>query len=860
MKRSTILFLVFLLLSFGLTTHPLLANNRVALVIGNGNYRNAPLMNPVNDAKDISVVLKNLGFDVIIKTDATKKEMVRAINLFAEKIKAADIGLFYFAGHGMQISGANYLLPVAVDVVSESDVEFEAVNASRVIGKMRSGYCKLNVVILDACRNNPFSRTFRSASQGLGRMDAPIGTIISYATGPGAVAADGTGRNGIFTKHLIRAMRQPGLDIQDIFNEAGLGVMQETGNKQVPWTSNTPIPRYYLATSKQEKTPAVAVVAPLKQQETPVVEVVAPLIQQETPTVTVVTPLKKEAYPVVAVATPIIRKEIPAVAYVTPIPLIVATSVKRTIDVSRSSVQNAQSSPREYTDPATGMKFVFVPAGCFQMGTRLSNGSGNERPLHEVCVDAFFLGKYEVTQGEYKKIMGRNPAKFKKGERFPVESVSWKDTQKFASKLSHKGEREYRLPTEAEWEYAARSGGKTHMYSGGNKPDNVAWHRGNSGKATHNVGSKSSNGFGVFDMSGNVYEWCSDWYGADYYKNSPKNNPVGPESASSRVSRGGSWNDGSKHTRSGYRRKGVSWKRYATHGFRLVLKPKSDELFQSEVTFNDIEMAVTPQPEKKQEKDLYASAATQPAIAPIPEEPTLKSTQSAQSDYIDPTTGVEFIRVAGGCFEMGDVFGDGEEDEQPVHEVCLDDFYLGKYEVTQGEYLKVLSDNPSGFKKGDRYPVENVRWKDAEAFIKALNAKSTKKYRFPTEAEWEYAARSGGEKEKYSGSSQLRRVAWYSDNSGKSTHVVGRKSSNGLGFHDMSGNVWEWCNDWMSGDYYDRSTRRNPKGPYFGSGHALRGGGWKNKAPALRLANRSVLQPWFSVPDIGFRLAFTPSK
>ncbi|MCP3889324.1 MAG: hypothetical protein GY702_10695, partial [Desulfobulbaceae bacterium] len=222
-------------------------SKRVALVIGNSDYKVSPLKNPKNDATDIAKTLKNLDFEVITKINASKREMVSAADTFYRKLKKAEVGLFYYAGHGMQIRGRNYLLPVAINVTTETDVEFEAVDAGRIIGKMRVADNKLNVVILDACRNNPFKRSFRTAEQGLARMDAPVGTIIAYATGPGNVAADGRGRNGIYTKHLLSAMKQPGLNIQDIFNEAGMKVMRETSNRQVPWTSNTPIPRYYLA-------------------------------------------------------------------------------------------------------------------------------------------------------------------------------------------------------------------------------------------------------------------------------------------------------------------------------------------------------------------------------------------------------------------------------------------------------------------------------------------------------------------------------------------------------------------------------------------------------------------------------------
>ena len=220
---------------------------RVALVIGNGNYDVSPLRNPVNDADDMEKVLKTLKFTVIKGINLNKREMLNHLSRFSTALRRADVGLFFFGGHGIQFNNRNYLIPVGCTVADETDVEFESLDAGRVIKKMAAAGSRLNIVILDACRNNPFHRSFRSTSQGLARMDAPKGTIIAYATSPGSVASDGTGRNGTYTRHLLSAFPVPGLNIQDIFNQAGMGVMEETGDKQIPWTSNTPIPRYFLA-------------------------------------------------------------------------------------------------------------------------------------------------------------------------------------------------------------------------------------------------------------------------------------------------------------------------------------------------------------------------------------------------------------------------------------------------------------------------------------------------------------------------------------------------------------------------------------------------------------------------------------
>jgi len=227
-------------------------------------------------------------------------------------------------------------------------------------------------------------------------------------------------------------------------------------------------------------------------------------------------------------------------------------------------------SGKTFTDPTTGMEFVFVPGGCYQMGDTIGDGVGNEKPVHEVCVDDYYLGKYEVTQDQYQKITGSNPSKFRGGNH-PVGQVSWHDAQDYLRKLNSRSNQSYRLPTEAEWEYAARSGGKDQIYSGGNNIDAVAWYDSNSGNQTHLVGQKQTNGLGLYDMTGNVWEWCQDWYGKGYYAQSSRTNPQGPGSGADRVYRGGSWNFGATHVRSALRNRNWPGIRNYNLGFRLVL-------------------------------------------------------------------------------------------------------------------------------------------------------------------------------------------------------------------------------------------------------------------------------------------------
>ena len=215
------------------------ASSRVALIIGNGDYQSAPLANPVNDAKDMAGTLQELGFEVLMRTNVDRKNMRQVLREFGDKLKRADVGLFYFAGHGIQIKGKNYLVPVKSNVHSADEVEDESIAADAVLRKMETAGNDVNIVILDACRNNPFARSFRNMDNGLARMEGPVGSFIAYATAPGSVASDGPGRNGLYTQHLLKALRQPGLTIEQTFKFVRNGVRADTQGKQTPWESSS---------------------------------------------------------------------------------------------------------------------------------------------------------------------------------------------------------------------------------------------------------------------------------------------------------------------------------------------------------------------------------------------------------------------------------------------------------------------------------------------------------------------------------------------------------------------------------------------------------------------------------------------
>lgn len=222
----------------------------------------------------------------------------------------------------------------------------------------------------------------------------------------------------------------------------------------------------------------------------------------------------------------------------------------------------------------------------------------------------------------------------------------------------------------------------------------------------------------------------------------------------------------------------------------------------------------------------------------------------------------EMVFVEGGCFQMGDTFGKGDDDEKPVHEVCLDDFNIGKYEVTQREWMEVMGANPSAFQDCDDCPVENVSWKDIKKYLKKLSKKTGKKYRLPTEAEWEYAARSGGKKEQWAGLNDEFNIvdyAWFEENSDAQTHPVGKKKPNGLGIYDMSGNVAEFVWDIYDKRYYNESHKDNPKGPkdIHRKPHVYRGGNCISGRWPLRTTTRNGYNPKAKSPFCGFRLALS---
>jgi len=236
---------------------------------------------------------------------------------------------------------------------------------------------------------------------------------------------------------------------------------------------------------------------------------------------------------------------------------------------------NSSSSNRTFNVNGVSFTMVYVQGGTFTMGATSEQGSdaySDEKPTHSVTLSSYMIGQTEVTQALWQAVMGNNPSRFTGDSRRPVEMVSWDDCQEFLRKLNSLTGQRFRLPTEAEWEFAARGGNKSnhYKYSGSKNIGDVAWYYHNSSSTTHPVGKLQPNELGIYDMSGNVYEWCSDWYGGNYYSSSPSNNPQGPSSGSFRVLRGGSWFDDTRYCRVSFRFYDYPVNRYFSIGLRLA--------------------------------------------------------------------------------------------------------------------------------------------------------------------------------------------------------------------------------------------------------------------------------------------------
>ena len=534
-------FLLVLVLGLALAPSAASAAGRVALVVGNSAYAEiGTLPNPGNDAADMAAALGRLGFDVTTVRDADRAGLNEALRLFARDSAGADVSLVFYAGHGLEMDGVNYLVPVDARLERDTDVEYEALPLDRVL-RATTG-AGLRVVILDACRNNPLARSMqrtsasRSVSRGsFGELNEDLlgaETLVAYAAAAGTTAADGTGRNSPYTSALLAHLEQP-LELSALFRRVRAQVLEATAGDQRPHEYGSLLGEHYLGGASGLGTATVVDSvsgAASAQQETMFWESIRDSSN----------PAEFEAYlrqyPA-GVFRALATVRLAALRPLAPDPPAADRQVPGTV----------------FRDCATCPELVVVPAGRFRMGCVSGRDcEDNEHPVHEVELTSFALGVYEVTFEDYDRFVQatghRRPGDggWGRGGR-PVIDVSWEDAEAYVAWLSRETGESYRLPSESEWEYAARAG-TTTRYSWG---QDIGRNRANcrscgsrwDADRTAPAGSFAANGWGLHDMHGNVYEWVADcWH--ENYARAPRDGTAWTSGGNCgrRVLRGGSWN------------------------------------------------------------------------------------------------------------------------------------------------------------------------------------------------------------------------------------------------------------------------------------------------------------------------------
>lgn len=487
----------------------------------------------------------------------------------------------------------------------------------------------------------------------------------------------------------------------------------------------------------------------------------------------------------------------------------------------------------DWTFSVRGVNFNMkhVEGGTFMMGCNDDEADGDEGPIHQVTVNSYYIGETEVTQALWKAVFDKKRVwGGKRNMPFELED-NVNQVHEFISRLNRLTGLNFRLPTEAEWEFAARGGKKSKntKFAGSTNVYDVAWFKENGAKRPHKVKELVGNELGLYDMSGNLWELCSDYYGPYDRDGKPVMNPMGPPQGAESVMRGGSYRNREYFCRVSYRNS-VEMENDNDYplGFRLVLDDQKDSSAQSNA-------AAPKKPTKEYEKVLTIKAAGVP---------------------------FKMIFVNGATFNMG---GESDaNDAEPVHKVTLDSYYIAETEVTQALWEAVMGTTIADMRDkcdpkgklpgvGDDYPMYYLNWNDCQDFIQRLNELTGRTFHLPTEAQWEFAARGGRTGGyKYAGGNNLDEVAWYSDNSKGTAHPVKQKTGNALGLYDMNGNVWEWCNDWY--DSYDGEAQYNPTGPATGDFHVLRGASWSSIPERHGVSNRNNHKTDFRHIRFGMRL------
>jgi len=667
-------------------------SSRVALVIGNSSYPEAPLSNPANDASDLAFALEKKGFDVLVREDVGENGLKEAVELFSKHLKKGGVGLFFFAGHGTQlINGENQLIPVDATFDKPEDILSKSVSAEHVLDLMSNAGNRVNIVILDACRNNPFDNKVSPSNHGLVAMTVRSpGTFISYATAPGSTASDGSAHNGLFTQHLLKSLDEPGSDIEKVFGRVRKGVYKDSNGGQLPSTFSSLIDSFFFDPVEDGGKPAVQTARTSSgDQECPFANQLFDSAEEQQSwektrdsqnlsdyteyltrfggsknsgfacfrwkrlggKVEKVEPVEaprqeQELSGAAAVESSSTSNEstVPASSNVpfasnteagqqsgsSNVPVTLGNSIaamtSNNIDVATAThkTENNAESHGGISTASSGAlivdcpqcpQLVVLPQGEFMMGRNSGDpgGEADEVPQHLVRISqASAVGVYEVTRGQFTAFIkesgyhiqskGCNTKRggwfhkeaksnwespgFEQNETHPVVCVSWLDAQSYVQWLSKSTGKHYRLLSEAEWEYVAKSPVISFINSKGEAPcklfniaDSSTLHEipgvqhlacSDGYSTTASVGSFPANSFGLFDVLGNAWEWVEDCWNDNYVGAPDDGGSWTQGSCDERVFRGGGWNTPPKVLNYSYRDHGDKAESYDDVGFRVL--------------------------------------------------------------------------------------------------------------------------------------------------------------------------------------------------------------------------------------------------------------------------------------------------
>jgi len=659
------LICAFLLSGFAFPAH---ADRRVALVVGNSAYSSAAaLRNPSNDARDMAEALKKLGFEVVLGIDLDQDRFATTIETFARTLDGADVALFFYAGHGLQINDRNYLVSINAELTNEFLITSETIQLDAIIRLMESK-TPVNIVLLDACRNNPLTENLKRSlevmrrtatlGRGLARVE-PSGrdTLVAFAAAPGQEAADGMGRNSPFTAALLQHMPKPGVEISVMLKEVASDVREATRGVQRPQQISDMSRQFYFTprsavASRSEPAAKAGPSAPSTPRSAQGVEdrtleiafwnsarasnecdAIRAYLQKYPKGFFVDLAKLSEARLCVSERTVTMVEKVPQAnpAPTSPAPAAQPPSAPNAVAPAKAAppaetktaagtpageqkpaapsteTKTAAAPPPPVAEapkpappaeqkvavvkpPATPLsptpmsansfrdcehcpEMVNLPGGSFNMG---SNDDPSEKPVHEVTIAAFAIGRYPVTIGEWRRCVADKACSYEPSgdDNLPVYNVSWSDTQQYVTWLSGTTKQRYRLPSEAEWEYAARAKTTTRYWWGDQPPAGRAACKGCGTDADASqpikVGNFPPNLLGLNDMTGSVSQWVADCWVKDY-QGAPRNGSARElPNCRQYVLRGGSWKNDARYLRSAsrdYYDKGV---RYLAHGFRVA--------------------------------------------------------------------------------------------------------------------------------------------------------------------------------------------------------------------------------------------------------------------------------------------------